>query len=62
MKNLELTLACGDYDRTRPLWDGSIRPEGIDLRVLLLPVEEIFLRAVRYQEFEVTERSMSSFL
>ena len=62
MKNLELTLACGDYDRTRPLWDGSVRPEGIDLRVLLLPVEEIFLRAVRYQEFEVTELSMSSFL
>lgn len=62
MKKLELTLACGDYDRIRPLWDGSILPEGIDLQVLLLPVEEIFLRAVRYQEFEVTELSMSSFL
>lgn len=62
MTKVELTLACGDYDRTRPLWDGSVRPEGIHLNVLLLPVEEIFLRAVRYQEFEVTELSMSSFL
>jgi len=62
MGKLELTLACGDYDRTRLLRDESVRVEGIDLHVLILPVEEIFLRAVRYQEFEVTELSMSSFL
>ena len=23
---VRLTLACGDYDRTRPLTDGSVRP------------------------------------
>jgi 4,5-dihydroxyphthalate decarboxylase len=31
MANLKLTLACWDYDRTRPLLDGRVRPEGIDL-------------------------------
>lgn len=62
MSKLELTLACGDYDRTRLLREEKVLAEGIDLHVLILPVEEIFLRAVRYQEFEVTELSMSSFL
>lgn len=62
MAKLELTLACGDYDRIRPLREGTVRPEGIDLNVLLLPVEEIFLRMVRYQEFQIAELSMSSFL
>ena len=25
--SLQLTIACGDYDRTHPLIDGSIKPE-----------------------------------
>ena len=29
---LELTLACGDYDRTWPLVDGRVRPEGMELQ------------------------------
>jgi hypothetical protein len=31
MTALNLTLACWDYDRTRPLIDGRIWSEGIDL-------------------------------
>ena len=31
MSRLQLSLACWDYDRTRALADGSVRPEGIDL-------------------------------
>jgi hypothetical protein len=27
--SLQLTIACGDYDRTHPLIDGSIKPEGL---------------------------------
>ena len=30
MSRLHLTFACGDYDRTRALEDGSVRPDGID--------------------------------
>ena len=32
------TLACGDHDRTEHLRDGRIRPDGIDLTYLPLPV------------------------
>lgn len=62
MPNLRLTLAVGDYDRTRPLLDGRIRPEGIDLVGLGLPVEEIFWRMARYEEFDASELSLSSYL
>ena len=31
MTALQLTFACGDYDRTRALEDGSVRPSGIEL-------------------------------
>lgn len=62
MNRITLTLACHDYDRIRPLWDGSLWIEGLNLNVILLPVEEIFFRMVRYQEFDVAEMSLSSFL
>jgi hypothetical protein len=31
MANLKLTLCCSDNDRTRPLIDGQVKPDGIDL-------------------------------
>jgi 4,5-dihydroxyphthalate decarboxylase len=59
---LRLTLACGDYDRTRALRDGEVQPEGIDLTYLTLPVEETFFRMLRYREFEVAEMSLSTYV
>lgn len=61
MSALRLTLACWDYDRTRALADGTVRPEGIDLTYLPLPVEETFFRMLRYREFDVSEMSLSSY-
>jgi 4,5-dihydroxyphthalate decarboxylase len=58
---LQLTLSIWDYDRTRALADGSVRPEGIELNVLELPVEETFFRMARYREFDLAEMSMSSY-
>jgi len=57
-----LTLACGDYDRTRALHEGSVVPEGIALTTLRLPVEEIFFRMARFREFDAAELSFSSYL
>jgi hypothetical protein len=34
MARLAITLACGDYDRTRALADGRVTVEGADLTVL----------------------------
>lgn len=62
MPRLRLTLACGDYDRTRALEEGSVRPDGVELTHLRLPVEEIFFRMMRHQEFEVAEMSLSSYV
>lgn len=62
MPNVHLALACGDYDRTRALEDGSVRADGIDLTYLRLPVEETFFRMMRHQEFEVAEMSLSSYV
>jgi ABC-type nitrate/sulfonate/bicarbonate transport system substrate-binding protein len=59
---LRLTLACGDYDRTRALEEGTVRPDGIELTYLRLPVEETFFRMLRHREFEVAEMSLSSYV
>jgi 4,5-dihydroxyphthalate decarboxylase len=61
MSKLSLSLAVGDYDRTRPLADGRVQIDGVDPVVLLLSPEEIFFRAFRYQDFDVCELSLSSF-
>ena len=57
-----LTLACWDYDRTRALATGEIRPEGVDLTYLSLPVEETFFRMARHQEFDIAEMSLASYV
>ncbi|WIX77113.1 ABC transporter substrate-binding protein [Amycolatopsis carbonis] len=62
MSRLNLTFACGDYDRTRALEDGSIRPDGIDLTYLRLPVEETFFRMLRHGEFDASEMSLSTYV
>lgn len=62
MTRLGLTLACGDYDRTRALEEGTVRPDGIELTYLRLPVEETFFRMMRHHEFEVAEMSLSSYV
>jgi len=62
MSRLRITLAVGDYDRTRALQDGRVSPEGIDLNVVNLPVEEIFFRQLTYREFDASEMSLSSYV
>ena len=59
---LQLTIACGDYDRTHPLIDGSIKPEGIDLNWLALPHLEIWTRMLNYYDFDASEISLSSYI
>lgn len=62
MTSLNLTVACWDYDRVRPLMDGRLRAEGVDLNFLSLPPEETFYRAFKFAEFDVSELSVSSTL
>lgn len=61
MRKLELTLACGRYDRTQPLIDGRVQPEGVDLTFLPLRPGETFWRMLNHGEFDVAEMSLSSY-
>jgi 4,5-dihydroxyphthalate decarboxylase len=61
MPNLKLTLACWDYDRTRPLMDGRVRPEGIDLDIEILRPRQAFQRMLDKKEFQVSELSLASY-
>ena len=62
MTPLHLTVACEDYDRTRPFKDGIVKAEGLEVNYLVMPVEEIFWRMMKYEEFDVSELSMGAFL
>ena len=35
MANVPITLTCADYARLMPLATGEVKPEGIDLRMIL---------------------------
>jgi 4,5-dihydroxyphthalate decarboxylase len=59
---VDLTLACTAYDWTRPLWDGSVELEGIDLEVVDYHNPERFSRMVNGDEFDVCELSLGSYL
>ncbi len=61
MTDLRLSVAIGDYDRNRPLIDGTVRIDGVDPVVMTLEPEEIFFRAFRHAEFDICELSLSSF-
>ena len=60
MSRLNLSVAVSDYDRTRPLTDGTVQIDGVDPVFMALDPEEIFFRAFRHAEFDICELSMSS--
>jgi len=63
MANLKLTLACWDYDRTRALFDGRVKPEGIELDLWSTHnVGEIMQRMVRHRQFDVSELGITYYL
>ena len=61
MAKLNLSVAVGDYDRTRALIDGAVQIDGVDPVYMQLVPEEIFFRAFRAAEFDICELSMSSY-
>ena len=54
-------MACGRYDRTQPLIDGRVEPEGVDLTFIPLRPGETFWRMLNHDEFDVSEMSLSSY-
>jgi 4,5-dihydroxyphthalate decarboxylase len=58
---LNLSIAMGDYDRTRPLFDGRVQIDGVAPTYLLQSPEEMFFNAFRHRTCDVTELSLSSY-
>jgi 4,5-dihydroxyphthalate decarboxylase len=62
MANVPVTIACGNYDRTRAIKDGTVKIEGCAVTYLPLYPEEIFHRAFKFHEFDISELSFSSYI
>ena len=61
MSKLRLTLACWDYDRTRPILDGTVQAEGVDLAGTVMEPAELFARMWKTRDFDVSEMSLADY-
>ena len=59
---VQLSLAVCDYDRTRAIFDWRAKIEGCDVTAVSLEPEESFHRAFKFNEFDISEISMSSYM
>lgn len=57
-----ITIACWGYDRTKPVEDGRVKVEGCNVTFIDLEPEEMFHRALHFEEFDATELSFSNYL
>jgi 4,5-dihydroxyphthalate decarboxylase len=62
MEKLALTLGCWDYDRTRPLIDGRVRADGIDLTIELARPHVTFSRMLDTCDLDVSEMSLATYV
>ena len=60
MRKIPVTLAVCDYDRAKGIFSGRVPIEGCDVVPLAVNAEECFHRAFKFQEFDITELSLSS--
>jgi 4,5-dihydroxyphthalate decarboxylase len=59
---LRLTMAFSDNPRVQPLKDGTVKPQNIDLECVTLDPSALFQRNLLYDEFDVSEMSISETL
>jgi len=63
MATLTLDLGCGDYDIVRPLKDGAVHAEGLDINfVTINRPPEVHWRMGMHHEFDAAEMSFGSFV
>src|SRR5262249_5714795 len=62
MAQLQLSLAMSRNDRSQAVLDGTIKPDGIEFLSTAVHASEMFWRQLRFQEFDVSEMSLSSLL
>jgi 4,5-dihydroxyphthalate decarboxylase len=64
MSDLKLSFACSPYDRVLPLINGEVKPDGVTLEYSRAPggVPRIFYDQIKFQRYDVSEISMSSYI
>src|SRR5437899_983160 len=62
MTDLRLSLCVTDSPRTRAIVEGRVRAQGVDFTSTVLTPGDIFWRQLHFDEFDVSEMSMSSLL
>jgi 4,5-dihydroxyphthalate decarboxylase len=64
MSDLKLSFAMTPYDRMLPLINGEVKPDGITLEYAGMPgsVPRVFYEQIKFQRYDVSEMSMSSYL
>jgi 4,5-dihydroxyphthalate decarboxylase len=63
VSNVNLSFACGLYDRVLALYTGEVQPAGVDLNFIVLnSPREVFDRMGGGQEFDASEFSSSEFI
>jgi 4,5-dihydroxyphthalate decarboxylase len=62
MPKLALSFISAFNERVEPLMDGTVQPEGLELIPTYSHPAETFWRQLKFQEFEVSEMSLSSYL
>ena len=59
---LELSIALHDNNLTRPILDGKIAPQGVNLVCTAVHGSEMFWRQLKFADFDVSEMSLSSLM
>src|SRR6266571_2997493 len=62
MGKIKLSFISGVNERVQPLLDGTVEPEGVELIPTYSDPSETFWRQLKFQEFEISEMSLSSYL
>ncbi len=60
---MKLSLCCGYYDRTKALFDGTVKPDKIELAIQKYSnPDDLFRRTLQKNEFDVSELSLSNYI
>ena len=59
---VQVSMCLSDNDRTRPLREGRVKADGLDLVISTAFPSEMFWRELHFAEFDISEMSCSSLL
>jgi 4,5-dihydroxyphthalate decarboxylase len=62
MADVPITIASGEYDRIRAIKEGRVTVEGCAVSYHVVEPNQLFVRNLRHQEFDVSEMSFSTYI